>query len=150
MRREIIIIVVCVLGLDAVYLAEALRYPLGAPSRPGAAFYPLLVGALVAISAVATAVEEWRGGPAPAVPWPDRPALRRVMALTGAALSYVVLLPYAGHVIASIPVTVISLRVMGLRPWPVLGAVAALLILGSYYLFGVLLMVPFPAGIFGG
>lgn len=150
MRREILAIVGCVLALDAVYLAEAVRYPVGTPSRPGAAFYPLLVGALVAISAVATALEEGRRGPAPAVTWPDRPALRRVIALLGAALSYVVLLPYTGHILASVPVTVISLRVMGLRSWPLLGAVTALLILGSYYHFGVLLMVPFPPGILGG
>jgi putative tricarboxylic transport membrane protein len=149
-RRAVIIIGVCALTLDAVYLAEALRYPLGTPARPGAAFYPLLVGGVVAASALATIIEEYRAGSAPATAGPEPSGLRRVIILAATAASYVVLLPYVGHLLASIPVTVIALRIMGLRSWPALALVAAFLVLGTYYLFGVLLMVPFPAGILGG
>lgn len=148
--RVVFAICAAILGLDVLYIAAALRYPLGSPSRPGAGFYPLLVGALIGLAALATAAEAYRAGPASRVNWPGRSGALRVLSIVAAALSYILLLPYTGHLGAAVPVTVVPLWVMGIRRWWQVAALSAFFTLGSYYLFAVILRVPFPAGILGG
>jgi hypothetical protein len=149
-RATVSIICAVVLGLDGLYIAEALKYPLGTLSRPGAGFYPLLVGILIGVAALATAAQAQRGGVDPEVAWPDRSGVLRVLAVIAAALSYIVLLPCTGQLLAAVPATAVPLRVMGTRRWWQLAGLTALFASGSYYLFAVILRVPFPAGIFGG
>jgi len=130
-----------------LYVAEALRYPLGSLSRPGAGLYPLLVGGLIGLAALATAAEVHTAGRGSQVTWPDRPGTFRVLSIVAAAVTYIVLLPYTGHLTAAIPVTVVPLWVMGIRRWWQVAGLSVFLTLASYYLFVVLLRVPFPAGI---
>jgi hypothetical protein len=64
----------------------------------------------------------------------------------GALVGYVVLLPWAGYHTTSTLVTLIVLRVMGVKSWGVsLGTALALAFL-SYYALAVLLHVPLPLG----
>lgn len=135
-------------ALGLAYLAEALRYPWGTAARPGPGLYPVLVGILLALSSLGVSLEgrrhrEDRGD----VSWPRGSARWRVLAALGASLGYVTLLPYVGHPVAGALAIAIVLRTMGMRPWWLVGSAAVGMALGAYYLFGVLLGVRLPTGV---
>lgn len=146
MRRAVAFAGLLGLTLGAFYLAEGLRYPLGTLAQPGPGLYPALIGALVVVGGLGTALEARHLPAGVACGWPRGPALRRVLALIAAAFAYVVVLPYVGHVIAAAPVTLTIMRVMGLRSWPKGMGLTLAMALGSYYLFAILLRVPLPGG----
>jgi len=132
------------------YTVLAVRYGLGTLDDPGAGFYPVVVGALLLLACIGTAVEAIARRPDTAVAWPSGIARVRMLALVAASVGYVVLLPYAGHPVAGTLVTLAALQVMGLRGWPLKLALALAVGLGSHYLFAVVLGVPLPRGAWSG
>ena len=141
---------IAALLLAVAYLAEATRYPRGTMAQPGAGVFPLVVGALMLIAALATGVEARSRKTWEKMNWPRGWDALRVLAVLTASLGYILLLPYLGHPLGGTLVTLAVLQVMHLRGW-VLKLILSLLIgLGSYYLFAVVLGVPLPTGIWFG
>lgn len=146
--RRTIIVAAGLIGLLAVgYLAEARRYSFGTAAQPGPALYPLLVGALLLVGCIGTALEAARGRLQGDVEWPIGGGCWRVAAIVASALGYVVLLPYLGHPVAGALLSLVVLQVMGLANWFLKVGVAVAVGLISFYLFATLLGTPLPAGI---
>lgn len=82
-------------------------------AQPGPGLYPLLVGGLLVLSALGVGVEATRGRSQRTAEWPEGAARARVSAVAGATLGYIMLLPYVGHLLAAVLVTLVVLQVMG-------------------------------------
>jgi putative tricarboxylic transport membrane protein len=150
MRTALLILAVAGLLLGGLYLAEAMRYPRGALAQPGPGLFPLLVGSLLLLSSAGIGAEAFFTREGRPVDWPAGAGLWRLITVGLATLAYTIVLPYAGHPLAGSLLVLTVLRVMGLRRWGVAVLLALAAGLGSYYLFGVLLGVPLPAGFWGG
>jgi putative tricarboxylic transport membrane protein len=147
MRRTLLGTSIVAFLMAVAYLAEATRYPRGTMAHPSAGVFPLAVGALMLIAALATGLEARSRKTWEDVEWPRGSDALRVLAMLGASLGYAVLLPYLGHPVAGTLVTLAVLQMMHLKG-RVLKLVLSLVIgLGSHYLFAVVLGVPLPIGI---
>ncbi len=146
MRRGLLAVAGSGVVVGSLYLAEALRYPRGSLAQPGPGLFPLLVGALLLVSAAAIGLEALLIRRDRPVDWPAGVRLRRFGLVGLATLGYIVLLPAIGHPLAGSLLLWVVLRVMGLRPWGLVVLLGVAMALGSYYLFGVLLGAPLPGG----
>ena len=147
MRKHLQVIAVLSFLTGVLYLVEAHRYPRGTMAQPGPGLYPLLVGGLLAFSALGVGLEAAHGRLPRSVPWPEGTARWRVSAVVVATLGYILLLPYTGHPLAAALVTLVTLQVMGLPSWPLKVTISLLVASGSHYVFAVLLGVPLPMGV---
>jgi len=146
MRRALLATSGVSIGLGLLYIIVGRDYPLGSAGQPGPGFFPALAGAMLVVSSLATGLEAWLHGGQSTVAWPRGQARRRLLLIVAAILGYVVLLPWAGYHLTSTLVTLIVLRVMGVKSWRVsLGTALGLAFL-SYYCLAVLLKVPLPLG----
>ena len=136
--------------LSLIYLGTSLQYPMDTAAQPGPGFYPFIVGILWLVSSVGLALEARAKKELAMVSWPQGPAFSRLIAIVGALLFYVILLPVLGHLIVAAVVILVALQAMGGLRWQFRIALAILLTLGSHYLFDVLLDVSLPRGIFFG
>lgn len=133
--------------LAFLYLLEGSRYPQGSMAQPGPGLYPLLLGSLLLFSASGLVLEAMFGSSEPSVAWPSGSARRRFLAVLGATLGYILLLPYLGHALAAALLTLAVLHSMGSSPWPLKIMLSFVLSLASYYLFVLLLGIPLPPGV---
>jgi putative tricarboxylic transport membrane protein len=133
--------------LSIIYLIGALGYPMGTAEQPGPGRYPLLVGILLIIASVGNLVNTLLKPATEKLDLPVGKDLGRVLAVTGGTGAYIILLPYAGHLLASFVMVFVALQAMGLSSWPMKVGFTIAMALGSYYLFDVILMVPLPKGV---
>jgi hypothetical protein len=129
------------------YLIAGQEYPWGKMAEPGPGVYPLAVGILMLAGAVGLGLEARVRRLHLGAPWPVGAGRWRVLAVLASGLGYALLLPYLGHLFMGTLVSLIVLRVMGLPRWPLCIGLAIAVGLGSYYLFGKILDVPLPVGI---
>lgn len=145
------LVALVVLAATGVYLANGWSLPLGTTARPGPGFYPLAVGGFGAAVALAWVVSALRRArtvtTVGAGSLPVGPDLWRVGATAGLLVAFCLLLPLTGYPLAALLFAGLLLRGLGAR-WTTTLAVAIAGALGSYYLFGVLLGVPLPHGVF--
>ena len=145
MTERLAALVVLVAG--GVYIALATQYPRGVAARPGAGFFPLIVGALLCFAAAAFAVETFRrvriAGGEEAL---TRDARTRVLATSGVLMLFCLSLPWIGYAASTFLFVAIMLRALG-GSWRLTIATAVVSAAASYYLFAVLLGVPLPGGI---
>lgn len=134
--------------LSVVYLAMAMKYPMGSLSRPGPRVYPLFVGILLLVSSLGIGLGAKSKPASDQSEWPKGEGQWRMLAVLAASLIYVVALPYLGHLITSAGVMMVVLHVMGMRSWLLKIGLALVIGIGSLYLFSVILGVPLPRGIF--
>jgi putative tricarboxylic transport membrane protein len=138
-----------VLVAAGFYLTQALKLPLGTAARPGAGFYPTLVGVfacVVGLVATARAFATPRAQRAVADDAVDAAAVRRRVWITTLALAgFCVAMPWLGYPISAAAFVTVVLRGLGSRWWAAvaLGLVSAA---ASHSLFAVLLDVPLPRG----
>jgi hypothetical protein len=137
-----------VVAASGAYLLSALALPSGTPARPGAGFFPLVIGAFGVVMALGWTMTAFRRVPAAAAeaaPVPAEPR-RRVVATAGVLVGFCLLLPWVGYPVAAFVFVALLLRWLGAgwRSAVVTGLASAAV---SYYLFGVLLSVPLPRGI---
>jgi putative tricarboxylic transport membrane protein len=149
MRRALLTVDGVALLLSVLYLAGALGYPRGTMDQPGPGLYPLFVGVLLVVASLGSVVADLVKPAAGELEIPKGKDLGRVLTVLGGTAAYVLLLPFAGHLLSSVVVVFIVLHAMGLTSWPMKIGFTIGLALGSYYLFDILLKVPLPRGILG-
>ena len=143
MTERLAALVVLVAG--GVYITLALQYPRGVAARPGAGFFPLVVGVLICLAAVGFVVETFRRVPPRGNELaPD--ARRRVLMTSGVLAFFCLALPWIGYTAATFLFVAVMLRALG-ASWTLTLATAVVSAAASYYLFAVLLTVPLPGGI---
>jgi hypothetical protein len=128
-----------------VYLTVALRLPFGAAERPGAGFYPVIVGVFAIVVALAATANAYRSAPGTAPIELDAPSRRRVVISVVALVAFCLALPWIGYPAAAFGFVTVILRYLGGR-WTTALLTGALSSAGSYVLFAVLLDVPLPRG----
>jgi putative tricarboxylic transport membrane protein len=135
------------LAAAGVYLALALGLPFGAVARPGAGFYPVIVGVFAIVVALAATVSAFRTAPRAETDAAnvDAAARRRVMISVVALAVFCLALPWVGYPAAAFAFVAVVLRYLGGR-WTTALLTGVLSSAGSYGLFAVLLDVPLPRG----
>jgi putative tricarboxylic transport membrane protein len=137
------------LAASGAYLAAALGFPLGDVAKPGPGFFPVGVGVFLCLAAAALMIGRRRDPPTGAgVASLSRDARARVSATLLGLVAFCLLLPWLGYPVCAFLFIALLLRRLGGARWPGVLITAVLGALVSYYLFGVLLGVPFPAGPF--
>lgn len=131
------------------YLALSSQLPFGQRDQPGAAVFPMLVGAILALASVGALHEAWQMDPAEHIELPAGDDRRRLFGLIAALLGYIVLLPWLGQAPTAVLFFVALMRVLSDYSWPRVIAYALLMSLGVYVVFVWLLKVPMPAGLLG-
>jgi putative tricarboxylic transport membrane protein len=134
---------------SGAYLAASLGFPLGSVAKPGPGFFPVGVGAFLCLAAAALAVMRGRGPRAAARdPGLLADARGRVTATVAGLVGFCLLLPWAGYPTCAFLFVALLLRWLGGAGWPGVVITAAASALVTYYVFGVVLGVPLPAGPF--
>jgi putative tricarboxylic transport membrane protein len=149
MQRTLLSVNFVALILSSLYLWSALDYPRGTMGQPGPGLYPLGVGVFLVIASIGSIVANLLKPDRGKMEIAKGKDLGRMLTVLGAGVTYVLLLPYAGHVLSSILLVFLVLHAMRLRSWPMKIGFTILMALGSYYVFDVLLMVPLPRGFWG-
>jgi len=148
-RRAYLVAGGAALLLAAGYGALSLQLPLGKLDQPGAAVFPIVVTAIIAMAGVATLAEGWRMAPTLQVELPAGADLRRVALLVAALVGFLVLLPWLGHWASSMLFLAATMRLLSSYGW--LRVVATAAVIASVFegLFVRLLQVPMPGGVLG-
>jgi putative tricarboxylic transport membrane protein len=139
------------LGVSGLYLATSLTLPVGTAARPGAGFFPVVVGLYLCGLGAVLAVAAWRR--APAAPTTARTALvagdarMRVTAILVALSGFCLALGWIGYPAAAFLFVAVGLKSLGRGGWPSALLTALVAAFVSYYLFGVVLGVPLPRGV---
>ena len=146
MQHAIFAVSAVIISTAVLYLVEALHYSRGTAAQPGPGLFPLLVGTMMLVGAIATILEAKLAPPESELDWPDRPACWRMLVIVAATLCYIVLLVPLGQPIAGTLTGLLVMQVMGLANWPLKIGLALAMGLGSYLVFTTLLGYPLPAG----
>ena len=137
-----------VLLAGGAYLVAALPLPRGVAARPGAGFFPLVVGVFFCLAAAGFVIETFRRLPGRAVSAPMAKGARtRALATAGALVAFVLLLPWLGFPVVTFLFVAAMLRALG-GSWTLAVTTAVASAVGAYYLFAVVLSVPLPKGVF--
>ena len=141
--------------LSAFYVTNAWQtLSVGRWHKPGAAIFPIAVGALLAVSALSVLFER-RGGGDGTMPasftLPAGADLRRLLLLLGAFALYVLVMPVIGNMVASALVLFASMWLRSDDPTRSLLRIAAYAIaiaISFEWFFVRLLQVQMPGGLF--
>jgi hypothetical protein len=151
----------------AATVLASLALPIGTMRDPGSGFFPLLLGLMLAALAAAQAVSlrreqlaqdrgraktQAQAAPAP----PAAPSsqwlgegTRRVLLFMGAVALAVALLPTLGYALTSLLLMLALLIILGVKGWPLIGAVSAATAVACYLVFVRVLGIPLPPGLPG-
>jgi hypothetical protein len=142
------LVALAMLAVSGAYLANALTLPQGTAARPGPGFFPVAVGAVGAIVALVWVATAFRRAPVE-----GREAAtaaggyRRVSVTATLLVGFCLALPWTGYPLGAFLFVAGLLRGLGAGWLPAVatGLTSAAV---SYYLFGPILGVPLPPGIF--
>jgi putative tricarboxylic transport membrane protein len=132
--------------LSVAYLAMGAKLPFGQMDQPGAGVFPMVVGVIMLFSSAAAVLEGWRMDPSLAIELPVGVDRQRVVGVTGFVLGYFLLLPWVGHLLASVLFFILTIRLLSDYGWPRILITSALLSGALYLIFVRLLQVALPAG----
>lgn len=142
------------LAVSGLYLGTSLTFPLGSAARPGAGFFPAAVGAYLTALAVVLFFAAWRRSPTLARASTSEAitadARMRVIAAMASLVGFCATLGYIGYPAAAFLFTAALLKSLGRGRWTGVIVAAVFAAAASYYLFGLLLGVPLPRGVWGG
>jgi len=141
--------------LAAIYMVDAWQtLSVGRWHKPGAAIFPIAVGALLALSAISVLLEK-HGGADDSVPatfsLPAGSDLRRLLLVLAAFAIYFLAMPIIGNMIASAMFLFASMWLLSDDPGksaPRLAIYAVVIALSFEVFFVRLLKVQMPAGVF--
>jgi hypothetical protein len=132
----------------AVYLMAAVALPYGTTAKPGAGFFPTLVGIFGCVVGVTMSALAFRR-PVRVAAGPeaihDAAARGRALSTVAVLGAFCLLMPWVGYPLVAFGFVTVLLRRLGSawRTAAIIGMVTAVV---SFYLFGVLLDVPLPHG----
>ena len=133
------------LALGLVWIVSALKsFPLGNLSNPGPALWPVITGTVLALTSMILLVTERENDEYE--PFTKRSALVALGAASTAV--FIVMFEEIGFVIAGFLLMLFWCRQLGHETWRLSLAVSAGVALFFYEVFGPLLSVPLPSGIF--
>jgi putative tricarboxylic transport membrane protein len=142
-KRDVIASVFLIV-IGIAVLLWSIRLQVGTLLRPMPGFFPFWVGfGIIALSLVLL-VQGWRGrGKAPKAygNW-QRPLIM----VAGLAVYSVVLDPL-GYILSTLFIAAITLRILGVLSWKMIGVSSLVLSVSVYFIFTRLLGVELPAGI---
>jgi putative tricarboxylic transport membrane protein len=149
-RRADQIGAVLLLLFGAGYAAVAVKsYTYWGATGPGSGFFPFWLGLTMAVLAAIFLVRATRERD-PGGAWlPSGHGVRRLAAVIGATVLFVVLLPILGMTLATALFLLGLLRFLEGHTWPITLGVALATALGNWAIFAWWLQVPFPVGILG-
>jgi putative tricarboxylic transport membrane protein len=145
LERIVGLVVVVVAG---IYLTLALALPYGTAARPGAGFFPILVGVFACAVGVIVCVQAFRAPVrASAAPdsAPDAAARGRALSTVVMLIAFCALMPWVGYPLVAFAFVTILLQRLG-SAWRAAAITGLLSAIVSFYVFGVLLDVPLPRG----
>jgi hypothetical protein len=141
--------------LAAIYVVDAWQtLSVGRWHKPGAAIFPIAVGALLALSAISVLLEKHGGADDPMPATFSLPAgsdLRRLLLVLAAFAIYFLAMPIIGNMIASAMFLFASMWLLSDDPGksaPRLAIYAVVIALSFEVFFVRLLKVQMPAGVF--
>lgn len=146
-RKGYLIIGAGGLLFSAGYLGMATQLPFGEIARPGAGVFPILVGAMLAFTSLATLWEGWHTNIGERVELPAGQDRKRLLALIGSLLLYILVLPWLGQILSSTLFLMLLMRVLSEVGWPRVIAYSLAISTSLYAVFVLLLNVPMPRGI---
>ena len=103
--------------IAAGYLGMSLNLPVGQLTQPGAAVFPLMIGALLLFASLATVWEGWKTEPAEQVEFPTGADLGRLLSVVGLLLGYFVMLPWLGQLVSSTIFCILLMRGLSGLSW---------------------------------
>ena len=130
--------------LAAGYLGMSFQLPFGQLDQPGAAVFPIIVGATLIVASLATLWEGSQMDRAEQVAFPAGEDRRRLLALLGLLLGYFLALPWVGQFIGSTLFCIFLMRVLSDLGWVRIVAYSLALAAALHVAFVVLLKVPMP------
>jgi putative tricarboxylic transport membrane protein len=146
---------VAALVASSLYLWQALQFPLGTMSAPGAGLYPAGVGAFLVLASGAIVLHGVRRGRRRLAAAPEATAEediasagggRRVVTAVACLLGFCLLLPWLGYPLLAFLFTTLLLQRLGNGRWATAAAGGVVTAAVSHYVFAVLLGVPLPRG----
>ena len=125
------------------------KLPMGQIRQPGAAVFPLIVAALMAISSLMILFEERKSldsmeGP---LGLPSGSGLRRLLGAVATLVGYVLMAYLVGHLIASILLSLALVHLINPGSWVRTVVIGLAISLSTYGLFVSMLGVPLPRGV---
>jgi putative tricarboxylic transport membrane protein len=124
----------------------AIRLHIGTPLHPQPGFFPFLGGIALTLLSTILIVQAALGRSTGSEAF-GRLGPPAIMVL-GMGV-YVAVLEPVGYVPATMLISVVILRVLGVRSWHALGLASVVLAIGTYVLFARVLGIDLPAGILG-
>jgi putative tricarboxylic transport membrane protein len=145
-RIASLVLLVC----GAILAVGAQRMELGSLNQPGPGFLPLGAAGLLVALALAYAVSSFRRAPDGAdSPWPQQNRTTLIVVVASLAL-YCAALSSLGFIPSTFVLMVVLFLAADPGKWLAALIKAALSVAISYLVFEKLLMIQFPAGLFGG
>lgn len=135
--------------LGACYLGLAVELPFGALDQPGAAVFPVVVGAFMVVMSLLTIWEGWRMPLGDVAEFPVGEDLQRLLGLVAALLVYFAALPWVGQLIGSAFFATVLIRLLSGKSWLQCAALGAIVAALLYAVFVVALKVTMPRGPLG-
>jgi putative tricarboxylic transport membrane protein len=146
MLERVVGLVVVVVG--GVYLTMALALPYGTTARPGAGFFPTLVGIFACVVGTIVCAQAFRApvlAPAAGEGAPDAAARRRALSTVVVLIAFCALMPWIGYPLVAFGFVTILLQRLG-SSWRSAAITGLVTSAASFYVFGFLLDVPLPRG----
>jgi hypothetical protein len=128
--------------------AMGIRFGLGTFKYPGVGFFPFLVGIILfalSLRVLLVALKERRGKKANFSEWPF--FKRKVFFILAILLAYSFSLEYLGYILGSFFLMIYLFKVAGVQKWFFSILASAVMVVITYYFFGVLLQAQFPKGL---
>jgi putative tricarboxylic transport membrane protein len=142
-RRDVVAgTLLALIGIGVI--VWAIRLQVGTLVRPLPGSFPLVVGLMIVFLSIAIVVQGWLGRGKSPQPYGD---LRRPSILVAGLAVYTVILDSLGYLLSTIFIAVVTLRLMGVTSWKVIGVSSVILSVVVYFLFTRFLEVELPAGI---
>ncbi len=136
-------------GGFVIYESLELSYS-GTDFGPGPGFFSFWLGVLAVLLSVTELARTLRHvrEPVPADFFPTRAGVRRILALVGAMVAALLLMPTLGYSLSMLGLCVFLLRVLTTQPWWVTLLIAGAGSFGTFHVFRVL-QVFLPVGVLG-
>jgi hypothetical protein len=148
MRKTDFVAGLLLLSFALVLTEESLRLPFGTMRRPGIAFLPVLLSALLALLSIALIVQAWKRSAASDGPGLQLGRWKKVGASLAALFAFGFIFEWLGYVMSTILLLVFLMRAVEPVRWWLVLVVAVSSSLITYIVFS-LLGTPLPSGFLG-